>query len=55
LTKYIKVGTNLYVTGKDILGSSYGIQSVDTIPRVPTASKNALSDVTDATFWSPYN
>src|SRR3954463_6947833 len=28
-TKYIKAGTNLYVTGKDILGNSYGNQSVD--------------------------
>jgi prepilin-type N-terminal cleavage/methylation domain-containing protein len=54
-TKYLKVGSNLYLTGKDILGATYGIQSVDTIPKVPTTSKNALSDVTDATFWSPYN
>ena len=25
-TKYLKVGTNLYVTGKDILGNAYGCQ-----------------------------
>ena len=54
-TKYMKPGTNLYLTGSDILGSPYGAQSVDSIPRVPTTSKNALSDVTDYTFWSPYN
>jgi prepilin-type N-terminal cleavage/methylation domain-containing protein len=54
-TKYLKTGTNLYVTGRDILGNTYGAQTVDSIPRVPSASKNALSDVTDATFWSPYN
>jgi prepilin-type N-terminal cleavage/methylation domain-containing protein len=53
-TKYIKSGTNLYLTGKDILGNTYGLQSVDTIPSVPAASKSALSDVTDNTFWSPY-
>lgn len=53
-TKYIKSGTNLYLTGKDILGNTYGPQSVDTIPSVPAASKSALSDVTDNTFWSPY-
>lgn len=53
-TKYLKAGTNLYVTGKDILGNSYGNQVVDSLPRVPTASYNALSDVADATFWSPY-
>jgi prepilin-type N-terminal cleavage/methylation domain-containing protein len=53
-TKYIKSGTNLYLTGKDILGNIYGPQSVDSIPSVPAASKSALSDVTDNTFWSPY-
>ena len=53
-TKYLKAGTNLYLTGKDILGNSYLSQTVDNLPRVPTASKNALSDVVDATFWSPY-
>ena len=54
-TNYLKKGTNLYVTGKDILGADYGQQTVDKLPAVPTASKNSLSDVTDATFWSPYN
>ena len=54
-TKYLKTGTNLFVTGRDILGASYGNQTVDSIPRVPASSKTALSDVTDYTFWSPYN
>jgi|ERR1041385_6310974 prepilin-type N-terminal cleavage/methylation domain-containing protein len=54
-TNYLKKGTNLYVTGLDILGNSYGPQTVDTLPAVPAASKAALSDVTDSTFWSPYN
>ncbi len=53
-TKYLKVGTNLYTTGKDILGNDYLAVSVDTLPKVPTTSKNALSDVVDNTFWSPY-
>jgi prepilin-type N-terminal cleavage/methylation domain-containing protein len=53
-TKYMKAGTNLYVTGKDILGNPYGIQAVDDIPAVPTATKNALSDVCNDLFWSPY-
>jgi type II secretory pathway pseudopilin PulG len=53
-TKYIKAGSNLYVTGKDILGNTYGGQSVDSLPRVPASSKAALSDVVDQTFWSPY-
>jgi prepilin-type N-terminal cleavage/methylation domain-containing protein len=54
-TNYLKKGTNLYVTGKDILGNTYGPQLVDDIPAVPTATKTALSDVTDISFWSPYN
>lgn len=54
-TNYLKKGTNLYTTGKDILGNDYGAQTVDSLPKVPSASKTALSDVTDNTFWSPYN
>jgi prepilin-type N-terminal cleavage/methylation domain-containing protein len=54
-TNYLKKGTNLYTTGNDILGASYGAQKVDSLPSVPASSKAALSDVTDATFWSPYN
>jgi prepilin-type N-terminal cleavage/methylation domain-containing protein len=54
-TNYLKKGTNLYTTGKDLFGNAYGSQKVDTLPSVPTTTKNALSDVTDNTFWSPYN
>jgi prepilin-type N-terminal cleavage/methylation domain-containing protein len=54
-TRFIKPGTNLYVTGNDILGAPYGPQSVDYLPKVPTTSKDALSDIADAEFWSPYN
>ena len=54
-TNYLKKGTNLYTTGKDILNNSYGAQTVDTLPKVPSSSKTALSDVTDDAFWSPYN
>ena len=54
-TKYLKAGTNLYLTANDILGNSYGPQTVDSLPHVPAASKTALSDVVDDTFWSPYN
>jgi prepilin-type N-terminal cleavage/methylation domain-containing protein len=54
-TNYLKKGTNLYVTGLDILGDPYGVQTVDSLPKVPTNSFNTLSDVTDNTFWSPYN
>jgi prepilin-type N-terminal cleavage/methylation domain-containing protein len=54
-TNYLKKGTNLYTTGLDILGNAYGAQTVDSLPKVPTTSKTALSDVTDTSFWSPYN
>jgi prepilin-type N-terminal cleavage/methylation domain-containing protein len=54
-TNYLKVDTNLYLTGKDILGNTFGQQAVDSVPKVPTNSYNALSDVADAAFWSPYN
>ena len=54
-TKYVKVGTQLYLTGQDLFGNAYGDQTVDSLPKVPQASYDALSDVTDATFWSPYN
>ena len=53
-TNYLKKDTVLYSTGADILGNSYGPQTVDVLPAVPSVSKTALSDVTDAAFWSPY-
>jgi prepilin-type N-terminal cleavage/methylation domain-containing protein len=53
-TNYLKQGTQLYTQGTNVLGHAYGAQAVDTIPRVPTDSYNALSDVAPAAFWSPY-
>jgi prepilin-type N-terminal cleavage/methylation domain-containing protein len=53
-TNYLKKGTNLYNTGNSLLGSTYGGQTVDTIPRVPTTDYNVLSDVATTGFWSPY-
>jgi prepilin-type N-terminal cleavage/methylation domain-containing protein len=52
---YLKQGTVLYNTGNDILGNSYGPQTVDTLPKVPTSSFASLSDVAPASFWSPYS
>jgi prepilin-type N-terminal cleavage/methylation domain-containing protein len=53
-TNYLKKGSQLYNTGNSLLGSSYGTQTVDTIPKVPTADYNVLSDVANTGFWSPY-
>ena len=54
-SNYLKKDTVLYVSGKDILGADYGPQTVDAHPQVPATSKTALSDVTDDSFWSPFN
>jgi prepilin-type N-terminal cleavage/methylation domain-containing protein len=53
-TNYLKKGTVLYNTGKDLFGDDYGAQTVDTLPTVPASAKASLSDVADASFWSPY-
>ena len=54
-TNYVKKDSNLYTTGLDLFGDAYGAQKVDSLPGVPASAKTNLSDVTDATFWSPYN
>jgi prepilin-type N-terminal cleavage/methylation domain-containing protein len=54
-TNYLKKDTNLFATGQDLLGNDYGPQTVDSHPSVPGATKTALSDVVDDTFWSPFN
>ncbi|MGI9086946.1 MAG: type II secretion system protein [Chthoniobacterales bacterium] len=55
LKSYVKAGTNLYVTGKDLFGNAYGPFTVDSVPKVPDTTKTGLSDVVDPGFWSPYN
>ena len=53
---YLKKGSTLYNSNHtDLLGSDLGSAfSVDTIPVVPDATFNALSDVAPAEFWSPF-
>ena len=53
-TNYLKKGSLLYNTGKSLLGSTYGVQTVDTIPQVPSGDYATLSDVAGTGFWSPY-
>ncbi len=55
LKSFFKQGSNLYVNGSDIFGVSYGTQTVDTLPTVPTATFNQFTDVLEATFWTPYS
>jgi prepilin-type N-terminal cleavage/methylation domain-containing protein len=54
-TSYLKSGTILYNTGKDLFGNTYGDQKVDSLPKVPANAFNTLSDVAPAEFWSPYD
>jgi prepilin-type N-terminal cleavage/methylation domain-containing protein len=51
---YVKLDGRLYATGQDIFGNDYADQSVDTLPTVPAATYDALSDVANSSFWSPY-
>jgi len=53
-TNYLKKGSVLYNTGNSILGNTYGSQTVDTIPQVPSNDFGTLSDVAGTGFWSPY-
>ena len=53
-TSYVKKGSPLYNTGNSLFGTSYGPQTVDLIPQVPSNDYNVLSDVAGTGFWSPY-
>jgi prepilin-type N-terminal cleavage/methylation domain-containing protein len=53
-TNYVKKNALLFNTGTSLLGSTYGAQTVDTIPQVPSADYATLSDVAGSGFWSPY-
>ena len=53
-TNYLKKDTRLFVSGQDVFGDDYGDQTVDTLPAVPSAAWDNLSDVADTGFWSPY-
>ena len=53
-TNYVKKNSILYNTGTSLLGSSYGSQTVDIIPQVPSSDLAVLSDVASTGFWSPY-
>ena len=53
-TNYMKKNSMLYNTAADIFGNTYGTQTVDSLPKCPASAWNALSDVADTNFWSPY-
>jgi prepilin-type N-terminal cleavage/methylation domain-containing protein len=52
---YLKTGSALYNSGGgDLFGNSFPALTVDSLPRVPAATKSALSDVAPPAFWSPF-
>jgi prepilin-type N-terminal cleavage/methylation domain-containing protein len=51
---YMKKGSALYNTAKDVFGQTYGQQTVDSLPKVPLSTWNTLSDVAGTDFFSPY-
>jgi prepilin-type N-terminal cleavage/methylation domain-containing protein len=53
-TNYVKKNALLFNSGKDLFGNDYGVQTVDSIPQVPSNALNTLSDVAGTGFWSPY-
>ena len=54
ITPYFKPGSKLS-QGLDVFGNSFGTTfTVDTLPRIPSATYNSVSDVAPAEFWSPY-
>jgi prepilin-type N-terminal cleavage/methylation domain-containing protein len=54
-TNYLKKGTVLYNTAADLFGATYGNINVDSLPKASLSAWNSLSDVADASFWSPYD
>jgi prepilin-type N-terminal cleavage/methylation domain-containing protein len=53
-TNYVKKDSTIYNTGADLFGNDYGPQTVDMLPKASASAWNALSDVADTNFWSPY-
>ena len=53
-TNYVKKDSSIYNSGADLFGNDYGVQTVDSLPKCPASAWNALSDVADTNFWSPY-
>jgi competence protein ComGC len=55
LRNYLKAEPGLYNACEDILGNSFGPFTIGSLPRVNPDTFNALSDVADAAFWSPFH
>lgn len=52
---FIKTNSQLYSTlPNDLLGNPIGLTTLDTPPKISTATFNGLSDSVPLNFWSPY-
>lgn len=51
---YVKKDSLLFNTGADLFGQPYGAQTVDTLPKVPGSTFDALADVAGTEFFSPF-
>ena len=57
LQPYLKKNTALYsCQGRDLLGNPFngGVFSVDSVPKLHSASFASLSDIAPSDFWSPF-
>ena len=52
--QYIKPGSRLYSTGTSVFGDVYGDQQSEVLPTVPSTDWDALSDVANSSFWTPF-
>lgn len=56
LVPYFKPSSQLYnANGKDVLGNTFVITTIDAVPKVNSNTLASMSDVIPASFWSPYN
>ncbi|MEA3209913.1 MAG: type pilus assembly protein PilA [Chthoniobacter sp.] len=52
---YLKTGSILYNSGGlDLMGSTLGTFTVDSIPKLSATTYGKLSDVAPTDFWSPF-
>jgi prepilin-type N-terminal cleavage/methylation domain-containing protein len=54
LKPYLKDSSQIYQTGRDLLGFPLGPYHVNQNPRITPSAWDAFSDVAPAEFWSPY-
>jgi len=55
LKPYLKSNSPLYATGADLFGNPFGPTfTVSIYPTPPVSTYEALKEVTDTTFWSPF-